>query len=208
MQRIWYNFVQTWAQLLFVLLFGIRVFWQERVPRRGGVLLVANHQSLLDPVIASLGLPRQVSPLARSDLFQGRVFPWLIRSVGALPMKRGTADTAAIKGAIRMLRAGEAVLLFPEGTRTDNGAVGTFHSGMCLIAARGNAPIVPVAIDGAFEAWPRSKKLFRLRRIRVGYGTPVIVGSKKGEDYRSTSERVRGIILDVRRAMRAMSSAH
>lgn len=208
MQRIWYRFVQTWAQLLFVLLFGIRVFWRERVPRRGGVLLVANHQSFLDPVIASLGLPRQVSPLARSDLFQGNAFTWLIRSVGALPVKRGVADTAAIKGAIRMLRAGEAVLLFPEGTRTHDGSLGTFRRGMCLIAARGNAPIVPVAIDGAFEAWPRDKKLFRFRRIRVGYGEPVFVRLKKGEDYRSISERVQGIILDVRRAMRAMSSAH
>jgi len=208
MRQIWYRFLQFWAQLLFVLLFGIRVFWRDRVPRKGGVLLVANHQSFLDPVIAAVGLPRRVSYLARSDLFHGKIFTWLISSLGALPMRRGTADTAAVKGAIRMLRAGQAVLVFPEGTRTPDGSVGTFHSGMCMMAARANVPIVPVAIDGAFETWPRGRKLFRLGCIRVAYGRPVRVVRKKGEDYRLISDHVRSIILDVRHAMRAASSAH
>jgi len=169
--------------------------------------LVANHQSFLDPVIASLGLPRHVSPLARSDLFRGRFFTWLIGSLGAVPMKRGTADKSAIKGTIRMLREGKAALMFPEGTRTRDGSVGPFHSGMCVLAARASVPIVPVAIDGAFEAWPRGRRLFRFRPVRVGYGPPVFVRGKKGEDYRFISEQVRSIILDVRRAMRAVSSA-
>jgi len=203
-QRAWYRFVQFWAQHLFVLLFRIRTFGRERIPKVGGVLLVANHQSFLDPVIVSVGLQRQVCFFAREDLFRGRFFPWFIQSLGAFPVKRGSADTGAIKAAIERLRAGEVVLLFPEGTRTPDGSVGAFHSGMCMIAVRGKAVMLPAAIDGAFEAWPRGRKLFTFSPVRVGYGDPIDLAGKKRKDYDSISEEVRGIILNIRRAMRAM----
>ncbi len=202
-QRAWYRFLQFWTQHLFVLLFRIRTFGRERIPKEGGVLLIANHQSFLDPIIVSVGLPRQVCYFAREDLFRGRFFHWLIRSLGAFPVKRGAADTAAIRMAIERLRAGEIVLLFPEGTRTNDGSVGVFHSGMCTIAARGNAPIVPVAIDGAFEAWPRNQKVFTFRPLKVAYGDPIDLTGSTRKDYHFISEEVRVIILNIGRSMRS-----
>jgi 1-acyl-sn-glycerol-3-phosphate acyltransferase len=140
------------------------------------VLVVANHQSYLDPILAAVGMPRAFHPMARESLFRFAPFRWLIGSLYAFPVRRGTADLAAVKEALRRLKAGGVVLMFPEGTRTRDGSIGPMHGGPAAIAARAGVPIVPMVIDGAFEAWPRTRRLPRPQRIRVACGRAVSVG--------------------------------
>ena len=173
LRRAWYGVLQQVARVLFVLVFGIRVYHRRRLPRRGGVLVVANHQSFLDPVLAAVGMPRPYHPMARESLFRLAPFRWLIRSLYAFPVRRGRVDLGAVREALARLQAGAVVLMFPEGTRTRDGSIGTLHGGPVRIAARAGVPLVPMVIDGAFEAWPRTALLPRPRTIRVACGRPV-----------------------------------
>jgi len=170
LQRWWYAFCQLGCQLGLVLGFHYRVWGREHVPPRGGVLLVSNHQSFLDPVLVAVGLPRQVHYMARHSLFRKPAFAWLIRSLNAFPLRRGGVDVGAVRETVARLRRGEVVLVFPEGTRTRDGHIRRLQRGVELLARRGRAPIVPVVIDGAFEAWPRHRRWPGLGTVRVLFG--------------------------------------
>lgn len=159
--------------MLCVLVFGIRVYHRDRMPMTGGVLVVANHQSFLDPILAAVGMPRPFHPMARETLFRVAPFRWLIRSLNAFPVRRASADLGAIREAMRRLGQGATVLVFPEGTRTRDGSIGRLQAGPVMIARRAGVPIVPMVIDGAFESWPRTSPLPRPHRIRVACGRPV-----------------------------------
>jgi len=160
-------------QLAFTLFFRIRVWHAERVPERGGVILAANHQSFLDPPVAGLALGRQLCFLARSSLFKGPLLRAWFRAQHGVPIERGGGDLAAIRRVVGLLREGHGLVMFPEGTRTRDGSVGPFEPGVALIAARARVPVVPVAIEGAFRAWPRWQKAPCWGRVQVAYGEPV-----------------------------------
>jgi 1-acyl-sn-glycerol-3-phosphate acyltransferase len=171
--RPFYRVCRYGAQMLFTGLFRGRVMHTRRVPRDGGVLLVSNHQSFLDPVLATLAIPRECHYMARDSLFEQPQFRWLIEALNAFPVKRGTADTRAIKETIRRLRAGGVVLTFPEATRTTDGSIGPMRAGVVLIARKTRVPVVPTLILGAYESWPRSAKLPHPRPVLIAYGHPI-----------------------------------
>ena len=161
-----------WACRLFcILFFRLRVYGRENVPDKGAFVLVGNHQSYLDPVFCGVPLKRHLYFLARDSLFAGRFFGRLISSVNTIPVRQGEADLSAIKKVIGKLKEGKGVCLFPEGTRTRDGKIAPFKGGFGLLCRRGEAAVVPVVIDGAFEYWPRHKKIFSPGgRIVVCYG--------------------------------------
>ena len=171
--RPWYRFCRINCQALFLSFFRGRVFGYHNVPHTGGVLLVCNHQSFLDPVLATLAIPRECHYMARDSLFKNPIFRWLIESLNAFPIKRGTADLGAIKETLRRLKAGQLVVTFPEATRTTDGSVAQMHSGVILLARKARVPIVPGVILGAFESWPRHARLPRPRPVIIAYGTPL-----------------------------------
>ncbi len=175
LHRLWYVFLRVLARILFISFFRIRVFNRRFVPARGGVILAANHQSFLDPVLVGLGLDREVHYMARKELFAVPLFNRLIRSLNAFPVRRGSADRRALGTAVEILRSGGAVLVFPEGTRTRDGSVGKMKPGVVLMARMAGCPIVPVAITGANLAWPRGAVLPKPARIKVEFGMPVSV---------------------------------
>jgi 1-acyl-sn-glycerol-3-phosphate acyltransferase len=146
-----------------------------RIPRSGPVLFVSNHQSFLDPILVGLGAHhRQFYAMARSTLFDHPVFAWLIGTLNAIPVERGQSDTASMRKCIDVLGQGHALLLFPEGTRTPDGTTQAFQRGLMLLIKRAQPTIVPVAIDGAFDAWPKGRKCPRATgRIFVEYGRPI-----------------------------------
>ena len=148
----------------------------ENVPLTGAFILVVNHQSVLDPVLAGIALKNQLCFMARDTLFKSKIFGPLLKSVKAIPVRRGQADLASIKAIIARLKAGDGVCLFPEATRTTDGKIASFKGGFTLLSRRGNAPVIPVLIDGAFECWPRHRKLFKIgSKITVTYGQPIPV---------------------------------
>jgi len=202
LRLVWYRFWQQVARVLFVLVFGLRVHHRRRFPRTGGVLVVANHQSYLDPILAAVGMPRAFHPMARESLFRFAPFRWLIGSLYAFPVRRGTADLGAVREALRRLKGGAVVLMFPEGTRTRDGSIGPMHGGPAAIAARAGVPIVPMVIDGAFEAWPRTRRLPRPQRIRVACGQPVSVGGAGAENPEAVMAEVHRQMLDLQAEMR------
>jgi 1-acyl-sn-glycerol-3-phosphate acyltransferase len=171
--QLWYQFLRSEIYIAGVLAYGVRYFGRENIPKNGPVLVVSNHQSHFDPPLIGTGCLRRMNYLARETLF--RVFPLgrLIRSLDAIPIDREGLGLNGIKESLRRLKRGEMVLIFPEGTRTRDGEVGPFRPGFTVLAARSKASILPVAIEGAFHAWPRYQKLPRLGTIHVLYGPPI-----------------------------------
>ena len=188
---MWYRLIQTLLQGLFLVLFRVRVMWRGNVPAQGGVLLISNHQSFLDPILVGLALPRLVSYMARQSLFRRWLPAKLLASVGTFPVRRGRGDIGAIREAITRLEQGSPLLVFPEGTRTYDGALAAFRDGFAMIARRAGVPIVPVAIEGEYVAWPRGRKMFRCRTIRVGFGRPITPAEAKAIGRREVAGEVR-----------------
>lgn len=169
----WYRFCQTVLQVLFAALWRVRIRGVHHVPLTGPVLLVANHQSFLDPPLCGVALPRELNYLARDSLFHNPLFAALIRSLNALPIRRNAADVKAIRTVVDCLQQDRALVLFPEATRTADGRIRPLQGGVDLIARRARATVVPVVIDGAFECWPRTQLLPTWGPIWVSYGPPI-----------------------------------
>jgi 1-acyl-sn-glycerol-3-phosphate acyltransferase len=196
-------FYQFCRGLTWVLTKSLGCVQHVNVPRaarlRGGVMFVANHQSFLDPMLVGQAVPRSMSYLARSTLFEVPGFGRLIRAVHAHPVKRGAADAQALKTVIRLLRGGESVLMFPEGTRTRDGSLGTFKAGAAAIAIRCRVPVLPVAIEGAYDCWPRTRLLPRPARSAVAYGT---LRSTDGADAETLMRQLKDDIDEMQRLLR------
>lgn len=173
-RSLFFRLAQTLCRILFKTCYRWRILHSERVPLSGPILLVANHQSHFDPPAIGSGIHRSTSFLARDSLFRFFAFRWLIKTLGADPIKRDTSDTAAMKRTIELLNDGHSVLVFPEGTRTPDGTIKPFKRGVAILLKRAKCKVIPVAIEGAFNAWPKGDRPhFTGRRIAIAYGEPI-----------------------------------
>jgi 1-acyl-sn-glycerol-3-phosphate acyltransferase len=193
--RLYYRFCRLLCRLAMILLMKARAFGVRNVPEKGGVLLVCNHQSFLDPVLAGIALSREASFMARDSLFRNPFFGRLITSVNAFPVRRNSADLGAIKEAMRRLKQGWVVILFPEGTRAKDGRIGPMLPGLGAIARRAEVPIVPMLIDGVFQAWPRDRKLPDPGDVIVEYGHPILPCEYASLTAEQLMDLIRGRIL-------------
>jgi len=173
---ILWDIIKMPARILTSWLFDLKVYGAEHLPPSGGVLLISNHESNLDPVLLGVQVRRRISFIAKTELFRNPLFSWLITSLNAFPVRRGERDVGAIREALRRLHAGHVLTMFPEGTRTRNGEIGRIQPGIAMLIKRADVPIIPAVIDGAWKAWPRGKKLPRRYPIRVMYGPPLPIG--------------------------------
>lgn len=172
-KRLWYGFLHILCRLLATLFFQIRVSGREHVPSAGGVMVLSNHQSHFDPVLIGLACDRRLNYLARETLFAFAPFRWLIRSLDAIPIDRDGLGLAGLKETLRRLRRGEMVLIFPEGTRTPDGELRPLKPGFSSLAKRAGVPLLPVAIEGAYDAWPRKNLLPGVSPIYIHFGEPL-----------------------------------
>lgn len=170
-----------------VLMHRFRAEGVENLPRTGGVLIVANHQSYLDIPIVASATPRHVAFVARATLAHSRFLAFVMRESGAVLIQPNTPDRGALEAMIGHLVQGDCVAVFPEGTRTHDGRMGTFRAGAAVAARRAGVPIVPAAILGAYEAWPRSRKLPHPRPIRLRFGEPIAPGTADAVDVAKQS---------------------
>ncbi len=188
-KMIWFRFARWLCKIFCLLFFKFRILGRENVPGDGPLILVSNHQSFLDPVFCGIFLKRPLYFLARDTLFRNRFFGWLISSVNTIPVRRGQADLTAVKTIIGKLRQGGGVCLFPEGTRTSDGGISPFKAGVGILCRRGGATVLPVLIDGAFECWPRHKKIFTPgAKITVQYGKGISQEQVKKMNDRELAE--------------------
>jgi cytidylate kinase len=187
-KMIWFRIARWFCKVFCMTFFKLHPAGRENVPDHGPLVLICNHQSFLDPVLCGIFVKRPLYFLARDTLFRG-LFGRLIASVNTISVKRGTADLAAMKTIINKLKQGNGVCLFPEATRTSDGKITAFKPGFGLLCRRGNAAVVPVVIDGAFESWPRHKKLFSPGgHIAIHYGKCIPAGKVKKMDDRKLAE--------------------
>lgn len=168
--RLLYDTLWVLCRALAVSVFGFRVRFAEPLPRHGGLLVVSSHQSHLDPLLLGLATDRRLSNVARSSLYSFKPFAAAITALDAVPIDRNASMVKTMKAVIERLRQGRAVAIFPEGTRTATGHLGEIKSGFALLAKKAGVPIVPVAIVGAYECWPRTRLLPRPGRIRLEFG--------------------------------------
>jgi 1-acyl-sn-glycerol-3-phosphate acyltransferase len=157
-----------------ILGFSFRTQGRRRFPRRGPVLIIANHQSFFDPIALTLACPRRLLFLARKSLFKPPWFGWFITSLGGVPMDQEGVAKEGLKAILRHLGAGAAVVVFPEGTRTEDGELSPLKPGVQLLMKRTQAPIVPMGIAGAFEALPYWRKVPTLSPLFLPAGKSTI----------------------------------
>jgi 1-acyl-sn-glycerol-3-phosphate acyltransferase len=199
---LWYRLVQQVTIVLFASLCGVRASGRHNMPAKNGAILVSNHLSHLDVFVLGLPLRRPLNYVARSTLF----FPplgFLIRSLGGFPIQREGIGVQGMKETLRRLRAGGVVTLFPEGTRSRTGELGTLKTGIGVLAARTGVPIVPAAIAGTFQAWPRHQSLPRPHPVRVHYGPSITPDQISGLDPEEVTALIRDRILDCQRQAQA-----
>jgi 1-acyl-sn-glycerol-3-phosphate acyltransferase len=187
-------------KLLGRLCFRLRVIHRERMINHGPVILAANHQSYLDPPLAGSVSDRAIFFLARKSLLNGPVLGWLLPKLNVIPVDSETGkDRTALKALIRILKAGEGTLVFPEGARSEDGNLQPAQPGLGLVIAKTLAPVVPMRIFGAFEAWPLHEKWPRFRPVTVVVGEPIYFTEQDlepaGKDlYLRLSQRVMSAI--------------
>ena len=164
--------------------FGLEAYGVERIPKTGGLLMLSNHASYLDPPIVSVRVPRPMAFLAKSELFDWGPFGWTIRRLNAFPVKQGKGDVGAMKESIRLLKAGWLLNVFPEGGRTPDGNLQPAQKGAGLMIRRAGVPVLPAVIDGSYEAWPLEQKYPRPRKLRILYGEAADISHLKADDVR------------------------
>lgn len=200
-----YAIIKAVLFIAYKLFFRFRHTGSENVPPVSdprGVILAPNHASYLDPPILGISLPRRVTYLAKEYLFQAPIVGWTLRSIGAYPIKSEEAsDFRSIRELVRILKQGRCVVVFPEGTRSADGALREAEGGVGFLAMKSRATVVPAYIRGSYEAFPRGRKFFRCRPVSVHYGKafvpaedPEITGH--ADPYGETGRR---IMAEVRR---------
>lgn len=181
-----YSFCRGALRLIYKLLFRLEAHGLEHIPAEGGVLLCSNHLSNLDPPTIGILLQRKVHFMAKKELFDIFGLGWLIKQLGAFPVKRGGVSKESIKTALTLLREGHVMGIFPEGTRNKGEDASIGKRGAATFALRSDAAVIPVAIIGNY-------KLFR--KMKVIYGPPVDLSSFKEDKGADAAEMATEAIM-------------
>ncbi|MBW3113338.1 MULTISPECIES: lysophospholipid acyltransferase family protein [Bacillaceae] len=179
-----YTFARGLVKSILSPLYRIEVKGTEHFPKDGGVLLCANHIDNLDPPVVGISAPRPVSFMAKEELFNVPVLGSLLPGLRAFPVKRGMSDREALRKGLQVLKEGDVLGLFPEGTRSKTGEIGKGLAGAGFFALRSEAYVVPCAIIGPYKPF---------RKLKVVFGPPIEMGSIREE--RLNAEKTTEIIM-------------
>jgi 1-acyl-sn-glycerol-3-phosphate acyltransferase len=151
----------------------LEVVGKENVPPTGPFILVANHQSILDPVFVQVVCPRPVHTLTKSTQFGGAFMGWVLPRVNAIPIRRYRIDPQAVRVVLRRLSQGEGVGIYPEGERSWDASLQPFRRGTIRVLLKAGVPVIPCGVSGSYDVWPRWSKTIRRRTVRVEFGSPL-----------------------------------
>ena len=191
------------SRLIGRLCFRLRIIHRERMIQTGPVILAMNHQSYLDPPLAGITCDRPIYFLARRTLTEVPLLGWLLPKLNVIPVNQEGIDRSALKTLIRVLKSGNATLVFPEGSRTLDGNLQAAQPGLGLVIAKTLAPVVPMRIFGAHQALPRGGGGLHFVPITIVVGepiffTPVELELPAKNRYEQISQRVMNAIAALR----------
>jgi 1-acyl-sn-glycerol-3-phosphate acyltransferase len=192
-----YFLVRNFVKLFFMIFMGFKVKGRQKVPKEGAFILAGNHVSHLDPPALSAASPRILYFMARHTLFDNRLFGWLIGSCNAFPVRRGEADMGAMKKAIRLLKSGKPLLIFPEGTRSETGDMNRAQPGMGYLSLMSGAPVLTAYVDGTQEAMPKGTHGIKLKKISVYSGDLIDPGTLGlPDDKKEAAQRLSEYVIE------------
>jgi len=181
----------------FAVYFRCRFFNPERVPLEGPVILAANHASFLDPPFIGSALRRSINYLAKESLFRVPVFGWVLRQWQVVPVDREGGGAKGLKAILDRLMDGNAIILFPEGTRTLDGRLQPGRSGIGLTVLKTQAPVVPVRVFGTFSALKKGRRLPKPCQISVKFGAPLYFEQYRTEAQTCSKQRLKQLYQEV-----------
>lgn len=202
---MFYWTIRLIAWPLKVLYFRIRAEGIENLPREGPAIVIANHASYLDAGVLGAALPRKIHFIVLSSMYAMWRIRWFYIGMETIPIHPGRPDRAAIRRALQVLDGGGVVGIFPEGSRSPDGSLREALPGAAMIAVRSGAPVVPAAIRGAFEAYPRGALLPRPRSIHLRVGRPFRLEARRGRD--ALDAHSRKMMREIRDLLEAGSAA-
>jgi 1-acyl-sn-glycerol-3-phosphate acyltransferase len=178
-------------------LFGLfEVVGAENVPRSGALIVCPNHSATLDPPMVPAFLPRRDSwSMAKSEYFKGGLVTWLFRHYHAFPVVRHTADRTALRTAFEILKSGQALIIYPEGTRVESGMLAEPEPGAGFIAQKAGCPIVPVGLTGTRDCLPKGAWWPRRTQVSIKFGKPFMVPARRPDGTRITREEASDAIM-------------
>lgn len=179
-----YTFARSVVRSILKPMYRIEIRGKERMPQSGGVLLCSNHIDNFDPLVVGVTAPRPVSFMAKEELFKMPILGNIVRKCNAFPVKRGMSDREALRKGLSVLKDGNVLGLFPEGTRSKTGELGKGLAGAGFFALRSNAAVLPCAVIGPYKTFGR---------LRVVYGNPINMDELR--DRKASAEEVTDIIM-------------
>ena len=193
-RKMIYAFLRATLGFYFFTLKGLTYEGVENIPETGAVIVAPNHKSNFDPPLIGICSPRIVHYMAKEELFEKPILAPILRFFGTFPVKRGSIDRSAVRQAMKEIKSGEPLGIFPEGTRVRGNKIGRFHDGMASLALMTGTPILPVAVLGS-ETFPKKKG-----PLAVIFGKPIPVTKQKTspEAIAELNEKVRESIVSMR----------
>jgi 1-acyl-sn-glycerol-3-phosphate acyltransferase len=194
--RLWYRAMGQIVRCIGLVFFRFKCQGAENLPLQGACLIASNHASFLDPPLIGCALRRrEIHFVARKSLFDVWWLKPLISRLNAVPIDLGNADLTGVREALRLIKQGEALLVFPEGTRTHDGSLRKPLAGIGMFVARTGVPVLPVRIFGADKAWPRQRRFLRPAKITIAVGKPIrfeltAEESRSRQTYQAISEEI------------------
>lgn len=186
-----YNFAKGLVGLYVKPVYRMNVIDKENVPKQGPVIICSNHISNWDPLVVGVTCPRNIYFMAKEELFSNKFIKILLKKVHAFPIKRGMKDRNALRTALDILKGGNTLGLFPEGTRSKNGEVGEGLSGVGFFALRSDAKVIPCAIIGTYK---------KGKRLKVVYGKPIEMQELR--ERKASAREVTDVIMEEIRQLR------
>ena len=191
----WYFASQVFFTWYFDLFYEYTLSGTQNIPTSGPIIFAANHLSFYDPPAIGAKIERKINYFARDSLFKGR-FGQVLEAIGTIPVARENADVKSLKAIFRSLKAGGAVAIYPEGTRSFDGKLSEPQAGAGMIACKSRATVIPTRLFGTYEAYNRHQSLPKFSgSIHIAYGTPINAqdldpGKSHPDRYQEASKRI------------------
>ncbi len=199
MDRICYRFFKVIFIFFYKLFFRYDVSGAENIPEKGGVIIASNHLSYLDPPLIGIAIKRRAFYMAKSSLFRNPLISWFVKMF-SIPVDRDATKPSTIKTAVKLLKEGKVLVIFPEGGRSRSGDIEGGKRGVGMLAAMSKAAVVPACITGTDRALPVGAKFIKPAKVSIRFGKPMEI--REAEKSKDFQKRVTNEIMERIKALR------